>query len=196
MSIAQSLLPEFDHEMATTRKVLERVPDAKSDWKPHAKSFRMGTLAQHTAELVGWGTMTMHTTELDMAPKDGEPYKTPAFESTAALLATFDKHVAEARAALAGASDADDMVAWTLKSGGQAFSTIPRIGASGRRYRTTSSTRARSCRNLRLDGHPGAVDVRPLGRRAVVGGGRRWAAPRGSHGDDAERRPMSARRPS
>ena len=128
MSIAQSLLPEFDHEMATTRKVLERVPDAKSDWKPHAKSFSMGTLAQHTAELVGWGTMTMHTTELDMAPKDGEPYKTPAFASTAALLATFDTHVAEARAALAGASDADYMVGWTLKSGGQAFFTIPRIG--------------------------------------------------------------------
>ena len=128
MSIAQSLLPEFDHEMATTRKLLERVPDDKSAWKPHEKSFSMGNLAQHIGELVGWTTMTMSTTELDMAPPGGESYKTPAFTSTAALLARFDQNVAEARAAIANASDADYMVGWSLKMGGQNLFTIPRIG--------------------------------------------------------------------
>ena len=65
MSISQSLLPEFDHEMATTRKVLERVPDARANWKPHDKSFSMGALSQHIGTLVGWTTMTMTTTEFD-----------------------------------------------------------------------------------------------------------------------------------
>ncbi len=128
MSIAQSLLPEFDHEMATTRKLLERVPEAKSTWKPHDKSFSMGTLAQHIAELVGWATMTMSTTELDMAPAGGESYKTPAFTSTAALLERFDQNVAAARAAIAAASDADFMVGWTLKMAGKDLFTIPRVG--------------------------------------------------------------------
>jgi uncharacterized damage-inducible protein DinB len=128
MSIAQSLLPEFDHEMATTRKLLERVPDAKAAWTPHAKSFSMGTLAAHVANLVGWATITMRTTELDMAPPGGEPYKNPDFTSSAALLALFDTNVAAARTALATASDADYMVGWTLKMGGQDLFTIPRVG--------------------------------------------------------------------
>jgi len=128
MSIAQSLLPEFDHEMATTRKILERVPEALGAWKPHEKSFSMGNLAVHVAELIGWGTMTMQTTELDMAPKDGEPYKTPEFSTSADLLTRFDENVKNTRAALAGASDADFMVGWSLKMAGETFFTIPRVG--------------------------------------------------------------------
>ncbi|MBL8143674.1 MAG: DinB family protein [Acidobacteria bacterium] len=128
MSISQSLLPEFDHEMATTRKVLERVPDARANWKPHDKSFSMGALSQHIGTLVGWTTMTMTTTEFDMAPPGQEPMKTPPFTSTADLLALFDKNVADARAVLAGASDADFVVGWTLKMAGQDLFTIPRIG--------------------------------------------------------------------
>lgn len=128
MSIAQSLLPEFDHEMATTRKVLERIPDALGTWKPHEKSFSMGNLAVHTAELIGWGTMTMQTTELDMAPKDGEPYKNPEFSTGADLLKRFDANVTATRAALAAASDADFMVGWSLKMAGETLFTIPRVG--------------------------------------------------------------------
>jgi hypothetical protein len=60
MAIADMLLPEFDHEMATTRKLLERVPDDKFDWKPHAKSFTLGELAQHVATIPFWGTTTLH----------------------------------------------------------------------------------------------------------------------------------------
>ena len=54
MSIAQSLLPEFDHEMANTRKTLERIPENKLDYKPDPKSMSMGMLASHIAEMAGW----------------------------------------------------------------------------------------------------------------------------------------------
>ena len=47
--LTEMLLPEFDHEMANARKAIERVPDAKFDWKPHSKSFSMGALAGHIA---------------------------------------------------------------------------------------------------------------------------------------------------
>ncbi len=127
MSLAQSLLPEFDHEMATTRKVLERIPDAKAAWKPHEKSFSLGQLAIHVAQLLDWATTTMRTTELDMAPPGGEGYKAPQFSTAADLLATFDRNVAEARAALATASDADYLVNWTLKFEARDLFTLPRI---------------------------------------------------------------------
>ena len=103
MTIGQSMLPEFDQEMQSTRKVLERVPDEKWNWKPHDKSGTVGWLAGHIATLPGWTTMTIKTEELDYAPVDG-----PAFsaaedrESQKDLLAVFDKKSAEARAALAG----------------------------------------------------------------------------------------------
>ena len=59
MAINQALLGEFDHEMANTRKSLERVPDAKFDWKPHAKSMTMGKLAAHIAFIPHWGKLTL-----------------------------------------------------------------------------------------------------------------------------------------
>ena len=68
MPISAAMLPEFDHEMANTRKTLERVPEAKFDWKPHAKSMAMGRLAQHLAMLPQWGQMTIAQDSLDLAP--------------------------------------------------------------------------------------------------------------------------------
>ena len=55
MALNQAILSEFDHEMANTRKTLERVPEDKFDWKPHPKSFAMGPLATHLATLPSWG---------------------------------------------------------------------------------------------------------------------------------------------
>jgi len=66
MKISELLLPEFDNEMASTRKILERVPADKGAWKPHEKSFSLGHLAQHVARLPGWVTMTMSDTSLDL----------------------------------------------------------------------------------------------------------------------------------
>ena len=75
MSLSQSLLPEFDQEMASTRKVLERIADDKLAWKPHPKSWDMRTLATHLANLPGLTSITIDQTELDFAPVGGEPYK-------------------------------------------------------------------------------------------------------------------------
>ena len=127
MSIAQSLLPEFDQEMATTRKILACVPEGKNDWKPHPKSMTLGRLAGHVAELPGWGTMTMQQTELDIAPVGGPPFAPGIFSTKEKTLQGFDQQVAAARAALAKAADGDFMVPWTLKAGGQTIMTLPRI---------------------------------------------------------------------
>jgi len=111
--------------MATTRSLLERVPEANPDWKPHPKSMTLGRLATHVAELVAWTDTTLQQTELDFAKGD---YKPALFTSTAALLETFDANVKSARAAIAGTSDQDMMVPWTLRNGDQVIFTLPRVG--------------------------------------------------------------------
>jgi uncharacterized damage-inducible protein DinB len=128
MSIAQSMLPEFDQEMQNTRKVLERIPDEKWNWKPHDKSGTLGWYAGHIALLPGWTTMTINTEEFDYAPV-GKPsqYQPPKIENRKDALEAFDKECGEARAALAGASDADMMKGWTLQAGGQTIFTMPRV---------------------------------------------------------------------
>ncbi len=127
MAIKDSILPEFDHEMKTTRKLLERIPEQKADWQPHAKSMSLGHLGVHLSQLPIWGMFTMKQTELDLSPPGGPPYKTPDFESTAALLAAFDDHVKQSREAISSASDSDFMVPWTLKNAGQTIFTMPRV---------------------------------------------------------------------
>src|SRR4030095_4366756 len=113
MGIAASILPEFDHEMANTRKTLERVPDDKFGWKPHDKSFPMGSLAGHLANLPGWTNVTIDMDVFDMSP-DGKPLKTPECHTRQELLDTFDQNVSKARATLEGASDEHLFKPWTL----------------------------------------------------------------------------------
>lgn len=124
MSIAQSLLPEFDHEFATLRKTLERVPEGKGDFAPHPKSMPMGRLAGHLAELGGWVNSTLEADELDFGKMDYKPF-IPG--STAELVAKLDATVAKARAVLAATSDADMMKPWTLRSGEQVYFTMPKV---------------------------------------------------------------------
>lgn len=126
MSIADLLLPELDNEIAVTRRVLERVPDGRGEWKPHEKSFPMGHLAQLVARLPGWATMMMSQTEIDIAPKDGPRFPGYSFETTETLLAEFDRNAAAARQAIAGASDGDFDVPWTLKKAGEVMMTQSR----------------------------------------------------------------------
>jgi len=122
MKISELLLPEFDNEMASTRKILERVPADKGAWKPHEKSFSLGHLAQHVARLPGWVTMTMSDTSLDL----GKGFPGYTTQSTAELLAELDGNVSAARAAIAAASDADFNVEWTLKWGDRTLFAMPR----------------------------------------------------------------------
>lgn len=121
MTIAESLLPEFDQEMKTTRRVLERVPTDKGTWKPHEKSFPLGHLAQLISWMPGWITNTLTSDKLDLstAAKYG-------YHSTEALLAEFDKNVSEARAALAATADPDFEKSWSLVSGDKVFMTMKR----------------------------------------------------------------------
>jgi uncharacterized damage-inducible protein DinB len=122
MAIADALLPEFDHETATTRKVLERVPDGRFDWKPHAKSMSLGQLAGHLATLLTWGHTTLTQPQFDLA---GD-FHMPPMTTRADLLAVFDKTTAEARAALVGRNDAEMMAPWTLKQGDKTLFTMPK----------------------------------------------------------------------
>jgi uncharacterized damage-inducible protein DinB len=121
MSIADTLLPEFDQEMASTRRVIERVPDDQPDWKPHPKSFSVAHLAQLLAWLPGWIGQTLTSTELDLAKGSGY-----SNESTRRLLALFDENVNTSRKAILEASDADYDVPWSLKMRGQVMFTLPR----------------------------------------------------------------------
>jgi uncharacterized damage-inducible protein DinB len=127
MPIAQTLLPEFDHEMATTRTLLERVPADRAEWRPHPKSTPMGELAAHLAELVGFGTLALASEEHDMSPPGGGGYQPPRLTTTDELLARFDGNVAKTRAALAASDDAALGVTWTLKFGGAPVFAMPRV---------------------------------------------------------------------
>jgi uncharacterized damage-inducible protein DinB len=127
MKIAESLLPEFDQEMANTRKVLERYPAAKSSWKPHPKSFEFGALAAHIANMADWASLTLKSDSFDYAPPGAPPYETPKFSTTEALVAAFDKSVKDARAGLAAADDAHMLAPWSLMAGGKVVMTMPRV---------------------------------------------------------------------
>ncbi len=127
MRISDALLPEFDQEMAKTRTVLERCPENKFGWKPHQKSFTMAALATHIANMPGWAVETIQKDSLDIAPPGAPPYKEEPMTSQKELLAQFDKNIASARAAIAGAADDDLMKPWSLLADGKPIFTLPRI---------------------------------------------------------------------
>lgn len=122
MTISQSILPEFEDEMKKTRALLERVPEDKFDYTPHAKSMSLGRLATHVAELASWAQTTL-TTELLEIPGDYKPHLAATREE---LLHTFDKGVTEARSAIQAASDEDWRKTWTCTYGGQTIISAPR----------------------------------------------------------------------
>ena len=124
MSIAESLLPEFDREMGLTRRVLERVPDGQFAWKPHEKSMTLGRLAEHLADLPMWCHVTIVEKGLDVSQGRPPDYSPPA--TRAEVLARFDKHLAEARSALTGRTDAELMAPWKLSSQGKEVFTMPK----------------------------------------------------------------------
>lgn len=127
MTISDALLPEFDQEMALTRTTLARCPEEKFGWKPHVKSMSMGALATHIANTCGWAVDTITKDSFDVAPPGAPPYKEDPVTSQQELLERFDKNVAAARAAIAGATDDHFMKPWSLLAGGQALFTLPRI---------------------------------------------------------------------
>ncbi|MEO6150867.1 MAG: DinB family protein [Mucilaginibacter sp.] len=118
MKIIPMLLKEMDQEAITTRKMLACVPNDKYDWQPHPKSMTIRQLAAHIAELPGWLTMVLNTTELDFA---ASPYRDKDINSTPELLNYFETTLADGRANLEKATEDDLLPDWTLRNGDAIF---------------------------------------------------------------------------
>jgi uncharacterized damage-inducible protein DinB len=125
MTIKDTFLAEFDHEMASTRRLLERVPEERFDWKPHEKSMSLGGLATHLSNLPHWAEAILTGTSFDL--ETAPPNLTP-FPSRAAVLAHFDETTKTARA-LMDKTDAEWAARWTLKRGSYEVFSIPRMSA-------------------------------------------------------------------
>jgi uncharacterized damage-inducible protein DinB len=124
MPISDALLQEYDAEAANTRRVLERVPEDKFSWRPHAKSQTLGELANHLAEVPKWTAVTLTAPELDFAAMGD--YKPNTYTSRADLLAAYDKDVAEARAIISKTSDDAWQQVWTMRKGDEIVLSAPR----------------------------------------------------------------------
>lgn len=125
MPINQMFLPEFDHEMANTRKILERVPEGRWNFKPHQKSMTLSQLASHVAELPKLGAGIMQNDEINFTGTETRLAAT----SRSQLLDAFDKNTKEARAALAAGTDDQFGKTWTLKFNGKQVMSLPRVAA-------------------------------------------------------------------
>lgn len=126
MAYADTILPEFDHEMANTRKVLECIPEDKLAWRAHPKLNSIGWNANHLVEIPGWVEGTLTKTSWDFAPPGGEPYQSPQLSSRREMLEAFDRNVAAARKAIAAVKDDELSKPWSLLQGGKPIFTMPR----------------------------------------------------------------------
>lgn len=127
MRLSEALLPEWDQEMANTRKTLERIPDEKLDWKPHSKSSTMGSLGTHLANLPTWAIHTLEKDSLDLSPAGGEAPRAELLTARQQILETFDKNVAAGREAIAAASNEEFSKTWTLLKAGNPILALPKI---------------------------------------------------------------------
>ena len=155
MTYAESILPEFDQEMASTRKVLERVPEDKLDWRAHPKSNTIGWNANHLAEMPGWVEGMLTAPSWDFAPVSGERYQSPKLTSRREILDLFDRNVAAARAAIAAVKDEEMGRMWTLLQAGKPIFTMPRAAVvRGVVLNHLIHHRAHLCVYLRLNDIP------------------------------------------
>lgn len=127
MRLVDLLLPEFDHEMTSTRRALSRAPEAFFGWRPHEKSWTLGGISTHLANIPRWGVSILKHSSYDMVLDAGAP----SIEKTslADVLATFDANVSEARTALTNATEGELIVPWSLKRDGVVILSVPRIQA-------------------------------------------------------------------
>lgn len=124
MTIAETLLLDFNGEIANTRRTLERIPESDPQWKPHEKSMAIGRLALHAARLPEFCTRILTTPEFDV---DKEKRPSLIFESTAHLLSELDRSSTEARSHLAASSDDDLKRNWKLSFNGKVLADAPRM---------------------------------------------------------------------
>jgi uncharacterized damage-inducible protein DinB len=124
MTISETLLPEFDQEMAGTRAILECVPEDKFGWKPHEKSMTLGRLASHVAEMPQWAAYTINQEKLELTPGT-KPFNAA---TKSELMDAFTSNVSDARAAIAGVTDEQLGKIWSLVYGGHTVLSMPRAG--------------------------------------------------------------------
>jgi uncharacterized damage-inducible protein DinB len=125
MAMKDTIIPEFDHEMQVTRRVLERMPMTDGDWKPHEKSMSLARLASHVGDIPGWAGVIVQKPYFEMTESE---YKPVTHASTEALLADFDQKVALARAAISTLSDEEMMSSWEFRVKGEVMLKMPKIG--------------------------------------------------------------------
>ncbi|MEI9810792.1 MAG: DinB family protein [Bacteroidota bacterium] len=123
MTFMQSFSKELEREALTTRKMLERVPADKFDWKPHEKSMTLRQLATHVAEIPSWIPMVLDTAELDFANNE---YKPTLLDTNDELVRFFEKTFAEGKEALSRGKDKQLDDFWTMRNGQQIYSTSPK----------------------------------------------------------------------
>lgn len=151
MNVRESLLPEFDHETTMTRVVLERLPEAAFDWRPHPKSYTLGGLATHLAQIPHWGTSILTKDFYDLASSTTREPLT----SLKAVLETFDGHVREVRSALVGLTDGQLLQPWALRRAEKIVLSMPRVSAlRGFVVRHLVHHRGQMTVYLRLNGVP------------------------------------------
>lgn len=126
MTYAEQIIPEFNTEMSSTRRLLERLPEDKWDWKVHPKSNTIGWNANHLVEIVSWVAPTFSGTSWDVYPPGGERYVSPNLRSVTEILANFDDAVRDARAALQAVPEHALDEPWSLMEQGQPLLTMPR----------------------------------------------------------------------
>lgn len=128
MTIADVLLQDFDVEMASTRRILERIPEEHHDFKPHEKSFSLGKLAMHVATLPQFGRIILTTPGMNMKdPKQSFPDTT--YRTRDILLETFASAAAACRSALSARSDAEMLELWHFSFGDHVISNAPRVAS-------------------------------------------------------------------
>jgi uncharacterized damage-inducible protein DinB len=123
-AIANGLIAELENEGKVTRAVIERVPAAKFDWKPHEKSMTFSRLATHVAEMHGWAKSTVELSELDFAKIDYKPFEP---KTTEELVEHFEKNYNDAIEAIKNAPDDIWSEPWSLRNGEQIYFTLPKI---------------------------------------------------------------------
>ena len=123
--IKDGLVAEYDHEMGTTRKLLERLPEAQLSWKPHEKSMSLGGLATHVANIPHWAGLILNEPFFDLAAAPPSPEAKTSRED---ILNLFDESTRRARVSM-DKSDAEYAARWALKRAGQEMFSMPRIAA-------------------------------------------------------------------
>jgi uncharacterized damage-inducible protein DinB len=124
MRIAEILIQDFDPELVSTRRTLERIPENDPQWRPHEKSMPIGRLALHVARLPEFCTRILTTPELNMAKEKWPDF---TFQSTAHLLSELERSSAEAKSHLAASSDEDLQAKWKLSFGDRVIVDAPRM---------------------------------------------------------------------